>query len=86
MEYDPVVWALKDAKCWRGRDLLTAIDRDGTQEGFDIDLIKKITSSLTIPVIASGGAGIITDFGNAIRGRWCFGLCRRQYGSLFWTK
>jgi len=40
-----------------GEILLTSMDRDGTKEGYDIELTKKISSSLNIPVIASGGAG-----------------------------
>ena len=48
-----------------GEILLTAIDRDGTMKGYDIELIAKITSAVSIPVIASGGAGAIADFGLA---------------------
>jgi len=40
-----------------GEILLTSMDRDGTKEGYDIELTKKISSSLNIPVIASGGVG-----------------------------
>jgi len=40
-----------------GEILLTSIDRDGTQQGYDIDLIKKVSQSVSIPVIASGGVG-----------------------------
>ena len=37
--------------------MLTSMDRDGTKEGYDIELLKRVTSSVRIPVIASGGAG-----------------------------
>jgi cyclase len=40
-----------------GEILLTSIDRDGTMEGYDIDLTRRVVSAVTIPVIASGGAG-----------------------------
>ena len=40
-----------------GEILLTSMDRDGTKQGYDIELTKKISSSLSIPVIASGGVG-----------------------------
>ena len=40
-----------------GEVLLTSMDRDGTKKGYDLDLTKKICSSLNIPVIASGGVG-----------------------------
>lgn len=45
-----------------GEILLTSMDHDGTKNGFDIPLLKKINSTLSIPLIASGGAGSIQDF------------------------
>ncbi|WP_279381686.1 HisA/HisF-related TIM barrel protein, partial [Pseudomonas sp. 100_A] len=48
-----------------GEILLTAIDRDGTMKGYDIELVSKVASAVGIPVIASGGAGTIADFGVA---------------------
>jgi cyclase len=50
-----------------GEILLTSIDRDGTYQGYDLDLLKRVTSAVTIPVIACGGAGRVEDFGSAIR-------------------
>jgi len=41
---------------------LTSMNRDGTKEGFDIDMLKAVTNAVNIPVIASGGAGSIEDF------------------------
>ena len=50
-----------------GEILLTAIDRDGTMKGYDIELIAKVAAAVGIPVIASGGAGAIADFGLAAK-------------------
>ena len=55
-------WARKAAALGAGELLVTSIDRDGTRLGYDIDLLKEITSSVGIPVIASGGAGSLEDF------------------------
>lgn len=49
-----------------GEILLTSIDRDGTWEGYDVELIRKVTSEVSIPVIASGGAGKVEDFSAAV--------------------
>ena len=50
-----------------GEILLTSIDRDGTFEGYDIELVKQVTSKVKIPVIVCGGAGKIEDFGEAVK-------------------
>ena len=50
-----------------GEILITSIDRDGTMEGYDLDLVAAICSSVSIPVIASGGAGSYADMVNAVR-------------------
>lgn len=49
-----------------GEILLTSIDRDGTMEGYDLELISLVTSNVKIPVIASGGAGSYQDMVDAI--------------------
>jgi cyclase len=54
-------------KLGAGELLLTSMDRDGTQEGYDLKLIKNITDTVSIPVIASGGAGKLNDFEGAIK-------------------
>lgn len=54
---DPVELAKAAADLGAGEILITSIDRDGTMEGYDLDLIEAISSSVGIPVIASGGAG-----------------------------
>ncbi|NPV85288.1 MAG: imidazole glycerol phosphate synthase subunit HisF [Anaerolineae bacterium] len=64
---DPVAWAQKMEAMGAGEIMLTAIDRDGTQEGYDIDLIKKVSTAINIPLIACGGAGKVEDFGLAVK-------------------
>ncbi|MDC0253327.1 imidazole glycerol phosphate synthase subunit HisF [Bacteriovoracales bacterium] len=54
---DAVEWAKKAVELGVGEILLTSIDKEGTQKGFDIDLIKTISTSVPVPVIASGGMG-----------------------------
>lgn len=54
---DAVKWAIEAQSRGAGEILLTSINRDGTQNGYDLDLIKAVTSKLSIPVIASGGVG-----------------------------
>lgn len=49
-----------------GEILLTSMDRDGTKQGFDIELTRAVTEAVSIPVIASGGAGSVDDFAPAI--------------------
>ncbi len=50
-----------------GEIILTSIDREGTFKGYDINLIKKVSESVNIPVVSNGGAYTITDFTNAIK-------------------
>ncbi len=59
---DAIEWAKKAEKLGAGEILLTSIDRDGTKAGFDLALTKKVAESVSIPVIASGGAGKEEDF------------------------
>src|SRR5210317_2544822 len=56
-EFDVVEFAKLAEKNGAGEILLTSMDRDGTKEGYDIELTKKISNNLSIPVIASGGVG-----------------------------
>jgi cyclase len=64
---DPVRAAVAMEKAGAGEILLTSIDRDGTGRGYDVDLVKKVTAAVGIPVIASGGAGKVADCGTVIR-------------------
>jgi len=61
-EIDPVKWSERMEKTGAGEILLTSMDRDGTREGYDIELTKAVSQSVTIPVIASGGAGTEEHF------------------------
>jgi len=58
---DVVEWAKKNADLGAGEILLTSIDREGTSKGFDYDLIKSVTDSVNIPILASGGFGSLND-------------------------
>ena len=57
MGIDAVEWAIKAESLGAGEILLTSMDADGTKAGFDIELTRKISENVKIPVIASGGAG-----------------------------
>jgi imidazole glycerol-phosphate synthase subunit HisF len=59
---DAVQWAREAAACGAGEILLTSMDRDGTQSGFDCVLVRAVAEAVSIPVIASGGAGSARDF------------------------
>ena len=59
---DAIQWARQAAACGAGEILLTSMDRDGTQSGFDCQLVRAVAEAVTIPVIASGGAGSALDF------------------------
>ena len=59
---DATKWAKKVSSLGAGEILLTSMDKDGTQSGFDIELTKQISSSVKIPVVASGGVGKLSHF------------------------
>ena len=63
---EPVEYAILMEKMGAGELMITSIDKDGTQSGYDFDLIKRVSESVSIPVIASGGAGTIQHFREAI--------------------
>lgn len=64
---DPVSLAQKAAALGAGEILLTAIDRDGTMEGYDIELIQRVSAAVNIPVIASGGAGCYEHMAHVLK-------------------
>ncbi|HLC65750.1 MAG TPA: imidazole glycerol phosphate synthase subunit HisF [Candidatus Nanoarchaeia archaeon] len=64
---DAVGWAKKAERLGAGEILLTSMDRDGTKLGCDLELTKKVSESVNIPVIASGGIGNPAHFGDAFR-------------------
>ena len=63
---DAVKWAVEAEKLGAGEILLTSMDCDGTKAGYDIELTRKISDSVGIPVIASGGAGTMERFYEAL--------------------
>jgi imidazole glycerol-phosphate synthase subunit HisF len=65
---DAVEWAREAEDRGAGEILLTSIDRDGTRAGFDCDLTAAVSSAVSIPVIASGGAGGLDDFVDVFTG------------------
>jgi imidazole glycerol-phosphate synthase subunit HisF len=63
---DALAWAVRATELGAGEILLNAMDADGTQDGFDLDLIRAVRGEVTIPVIASGGAGRTDHFPPAV--------------------
>jgi cyclase len=63
---DAVEWAAEGARRGAGEILLNSMDADGTRDGFDLDLIAAVRAVVSIPVIASGGAGTVADFPPAV--------------------
>lgn len=66
-EWDVLEWARKVESLGAGEILLTSIDRDGTKEGYDLELTCRVSEAVQIPVIASGGAGALEHFYEAFR-------------------
>jgi cyclase len=66
MGIDAVEWAIKACSLGAGEILLTSMDRDGTREGYDLELTRTIAENVSVPVIASGGAGAIEHFYDAL--------------------
>ena len=64
---DALSWAKKVAELGAGEILLTSMDGDGTQEGYDLELTRTIAEEVSIPVIASGGAGCLEDILDAFK-------------------
>ncbi len=56
---DAVSWASKMAEYGAGEILLTSMDRDGTKDGYDLDLVNTVSTAVNIPVVASGGVGCV---------------------------
>ena len=66
MGIDAVEWAMKADRLGAGEILLTSMDCDGTKSGYDIELTRTISENVSIPVIASGGAGKLVHFKDAL--------------------
>ena len=65
---DAFSWAKESEKRGAGEILLTSMDRDGTKDGFDVELTKAVCSKVSLPVIASGGCGRIEHFLEILKG------------------
>ena len=65
-EFDAVAWAVEAEQRGAGEILLTSMDTDGTQDGFDLPMLRAVSSAVDIPVIASGGAGKLEHFYEAV--------------------
>ena len=64
--WDAVEWAARAEESGAGEILLTSMDRDGTRDGYDIELTRAVAGAVSIPVIASGGAGHLEHFYEAL--------------------
>jgi cyclase len=75
-DLDAVEWAQTAEQLGAGELLLTSMDRDGTKQGYDIELLQAVSSAVNIPVIASGGAGTLEHLSEALtRGKADAVLC-----------
>ncbi len=63
---DAIAWAVRAAALGAGEILLNAMDADGTTDGFDLELIRAVRREVSIPVVASGGAGAVEHFPAAV--------------------
>jgi cyclase len=63
---DAVEWAARCAEMGAGEILLNSMDADGTQAGFDLEMLRAVRAKVTVPVVASGGAGSAGDFAPAV--------------------
>lgn len=63
---DPVAYAQEMQRRGAGELVVNSVDRDGTMQGYDLELIRRVSSAVDIPVVACGGAGKVADFGQAV--------------------
>jgi cyclase len=66
MGIDAIEWAIKANQLGAGEILLTSMDCDGTKDGYDIELTRRVSENVSIPVIASGGSGKEEHFYEAL--------------------
>lgn len=76
---DPVTYARELVNAGVGELVINAIDRDGTYEGYDLDLVKEVSEAVDVPVVACGGASTVEDFYKAIKA----GASAAAAGSMF---
>src|SRR6185295_3025707 len=77
---DPAAYAVEAERMGAGEILLQSIDRDATCSGYDLDLVKRVTAAVRIPVIALGGASSVKDLSDVVRDG---GASAAAAGSLF---
>jgi cyclase len=65
-DLDAVAWAVRAVELGAGELLVNSIDADGTKQGFDLELVRRMREVSTVPVIASGGAGALEHFAPAV--------------------
>lgn len=64
---DALAWTMQAVERGAGEVLLNSMDKDGTKDGFDLELISLIKKNISVPLIASGGAGKVSDFAPAVK-------------------
>jgi imidazole glycerol-phosphate synthase subunit HisF len=64
---DAIAWTREAAELGAGEILLNSMDADGTKDGYDLELIRLVRATVSVPVIASGGAGKVADFAPAVQ-------------------
>ncbi len=79
IKFDPIQYAKRAEELGVGEILLTSINHDGMMDGYDLDLIQRVSSAVNVPVIASGGAGNLSDCVKAVNA----GASAAAAGSLF---
>ncbi len=72
---DPAQWAREAQDLGAGEIMVTAIERDGSLEGYDLDLCRRVSSSVAVPVLISGGAGAWPHFADGIKQGGADGVC-----------
>jgi cyclase len=77
---DPVSFAEVAERCGAGELLLNSVDRDGTMRGYDLELVRRVTAAVGVPVVACGGAGSVADLAAVVRAG---GASAAAAGSLF---
>ena len=76
---DPVEFALRAEEAGAGELMICSIDREGSGQGYDLDLIRRVANAVGIPVIASGGAHSLSDFKDAV----AYGASAVAAGDMF---
>ncbi|MEO7235787.1 MAG: imidazole glycerol phosphate synthase subunit HisF [Lapillicoccus sp.] len=67
VDLDAVAWCARAAELGAGEILLNSMDADGTRDGFDLELIRQVRAAVSVPIVASGGAGRAADFAPAVQ-------------------